>query len=114
MSATSGSSRCSRSPASNHRGSLPSRPRGTARPDGRFLAFAANRGPDADLNGARDELLLLPLSGGPLESVPKPEGPIQALAWVPGGGEVEALAFVGHDHPEDLWGVTDAHLWLAP
>ena len=52
-------------------------------PDGRQIAFAANRGPDADLNGARDELLLLPLAGGPLETVPKPEGPIQALAWAP-------------------------------
>src|SRR5947209_8454917 len=80
-------------------------------PDGRRIAFAANRGPDADLNGARDELLLLSLSGGPLEAVPKPEGPVQALAWAPDGS---ALAFVGHDHPEDVWGVTDAHLWLAP
>jgi dipeptidyl aminopeptidase/acylaminoacyl peptidase len=83
-------------------------------PDGRRIAFAANRGPDADLNGARDELLLLPLEGGPLETVPKPEGPVQALAWVPGTSEAgEALAFVGHDHPEDIWGFTDARLWLA-
>src|SRR5260370_39631134 len=73
-------------------------------PDGRFLAFAANRGPDSDLNGARDELLLLPLSGGPLESVPKPAGPSQALACVPAGSGTEARAFVGPDHPEALWG----------
>jgi dipeptidyl aminopeptidase/acylaminoacyl peptidase len=79
-------------------------------PDGHHIAFAANRGPDSDLNGARDELLLLPLSGGPLETVPKPEGPVQALAWAP---DSSALAFVGHDHPEDVWGVTDARLWLA-
>jgi dipeptidyl aminopeptidase/acylaminoacyl peptidase len=79
-------------------------------PDGRYIAFAANRGPDSDLNGARDELLLLPLAGGPLAQVTKPDGPVFALAWAPGA---DALAFVGHDHPEDVWGVTDAHLWLA-
>ncbi len=80
--------------------------------DNRRIAFAANRGPDADLNGARDDLLLMPLAGGPLVMVPKPAGPVQSLAWLP--GEPEALLFVGHDHPEDVWGVTDAHLWLAP
>jgi dipeptidyl aminopeptidase/acylaminoacyl peptidase len=91
-------------------------------PDGARIAFATNRGPDADLNGARDELLLLSPADGTLETVPKPEGPVMALAWLPTNPQSairnpqsgEALAFVGHDHPEDIWGVTNAHLWLAP
>jgi dipeptidyl aminopeptidase/acylaminoacyl peptidase len=84
-------------------------------PDGRHIAFAANRSPEADLNGARDELLLLSPEDGALQTVPKPEGPVLALAWLPGAGAMaqDALVFVGHDHPEDIWGVTDAHLWLA-
>jgi dipeptidyl aminopeptidase/acylaminoacyl peptidase len=84
-------------------------------PDGLRIAFAANRGPDSDLNGSRDELLLLAPECGELEQVPKPEGPVRSLAWLPAvGGSGEALVFAGHDRPEEIWGVTDTHLWLAP
>jgi dipeptidyl aminopeptidase/acylaminoacyl peptidase len=84
-------------------------------PDSARLAVVRNTAPDPDLMPNATEIFLLPATGlgeGELgEKVAAPLGPKDEIAWSPDGREI---AFLGHDDPEEVWGVKNAHVWVAP
>ena len=88
-------------------------------PDGRLIAFIANRSPEADLTTVR-HLWVVPVDGGEIRRVAGGWGPISDLTWSPDGAR---LAFTGHLHGDagqdrtlpgifvvDLTGGEPAHL----
>lgn len=82
-------------------------------PDGTRLAVVVNTAPDPDLTpGARD-LFIVWASGEDRAAVRLncPSGPKSAPAWSPDGRYV---AYLGHDRPDEIWGVTNVHPWAVP
>lgn len=80
-------------------------------PDGKLVAYASNRYPNEDMNTMRIDLFVKPLSGGREKKIPTPAGPVASPQFSPDG---KNIAYVGHDNPDDEWGVTNAHIWLVP
>ncbi|HEX7078347.1 MAG TPA: S9 family peptidase [Candidatus Eisenbacteria bacterium] len=81
-------------------------------PDGRWLAFAANRQEDEEYSSyAVSDIYVVPVSGGePRNLTPQP-GIASAPSWSPDGTRI---AFLGHDRPDDWWGVPNYHVWVVP
>jgi len=80
-------------------------------PSGRQIAFVSNIQRDPDANALRDDIFVVNLVGGKPRKLSKPSGPVEALSVSPDG---KFLAFIGHDEPEDAWGVTNYHVWKVP
>jgi dipeptidyl aminopeptidase/acylaminoacyl peptidase len=80
-------------------------------PDGKTLAFIANRRDDDDLTGTLDEIWTIPAEGGGIAHVEAPAGPKGALAWSPDG---QWLACVGHTDPDDTWGGRNERVLVIP
>jgi dipeptidyl aminopeptidase/acylaminoacyl peptidase len=80
-------------------------------PDGKWLAFSANRLPDADWHLASSDVWVMPATGGEPRCLTPQPGPAAEPAWSPDGRQI---AFVGHTDDEDWWGVRNYHVWAAP
>ncbi|MDE0298401.1 MAG: S9 family peptidase [Candidatus Poribacteria bacterium] len=76
-------------------------------PDGRTIAFVSNRTEDGDLTPGYQDLWLIPSDGGAARRVTKQSGHMQNPVWSPDGAEI---ACIGHDRPDEIWGVSDPHL----
>ena len=79
-------------------------------PDGRWVAYVSNRAKDPDLDALRDDLFVVPFAGGKERRIPTPPGPIQSPRFSPDG---RLIAYLGHDNPDDEWGVTNVHVWVV-
>ncbi|MBI4364984.1 MAG: S9 family peptidase [Candidatus Latescibacteria bacterium] len=79
-------------------------------PDGKWLAFAANRLPDADYHNTVMDIWLIPAEGGePRNLTPEP-GMAFAPAWSKDGSRI---AYMGNTDEEDAWGVKNFHVWTV-
>lgn len=79
-------------------------------PDGKWVAFTSNRSREQDLDSLRQDLFVIPFTGGKEERVDKPAGPVDAIAFSP---DSKTIAYLGHDNPNDAWGVTNTHIWTV-
>jgi dipeptidyl aminopeptidase/acylaminoacyl peptidase len=80
-------------------------------PDGAWIAYTANRHPEADYHPMLYDLYVVPSEGGDARKLAKPAGPAFAPSWSPDGTRI---AYLGHDDPESGWGVRNIHVWLVP
>jgi dipeptidyl aminopeptidase/acylaminoacyl peptidase len=55
-------------------------------------------------------LFIIPFKGGRERKLPAPQGPKMSPVFSPDG---KSVAYLGHDDPEDAWGVTNYHIWLV-
>jgi dipeptidyl aminopeptidase/acylaminoacyl peptidase len=79
-------------------------------PDGKYVAYTSNRSKNPDLDDLRIDLFVIPITGGRERLIPTPAGPIESPRVSPDG---KTIAYIGHDNPNDAWGVTNAHVWLV-
>ncbi len=79
-------------------------------PDSQRIAFVCNRSENPDLNPNLEDIWLVPADGGELQRVEAPRGPKGGLAFSPDG---ERIAYIGHTKVEDIWGVSNDHLWVV-
>ncbi|MCD6249235.1 MAG: S9 family peptidase [candidate division Zixibacteria bacterium] len=77
-------------------------------PNGQWITFVSNRSKDPDLEGLRDDLFVIPFEGGKERKVSTPAGPIHGPRFSP---DSKTVAYLGHDNPNDAWGVTNVHIW---
>lgn len=77
-------------------------------PDGRSIAYVSCRARRLDLDHGRLDLFVIPFKGGKERKIPTPSGPIYDPTFSPDG---KTIAYLGHDNPEDAWGVTNVHVW---
>ena len=80
----------------------------TVSPDGKWVGFVSNRAKEQDLDSLSYELLVCPFDGGKEKIIPTPAGPVMGPKFSPDG---KTIAYIGHDNPEDAWGVTNMHVW---
>jgi dipeptidyl aminopeptidase/acylaminoacyl peptidase len=81
-------------------------------PDGKRLAFTANREPDEEYSSyVVSDVFVVPAAGGEPRNLTPGPGVAMGLSWSPDG---ETIAFVGHDQPDDWWGVPNYHVWVVP
>ncbi|MEA1981765.1 MAG: S9 family peptidase [candidate division Zixibacteria bacterium] len=76
--------------------------------NGKWIAYASNRSKDPDLNSLSDDLFIIPSNGGKEKKIATPPGPIAIPVFSPDG---KNIAYLGHDNPNDAWGVTNLHVW---
>ena len=79
-------------------------------PNGKWIAFVSNRAKDPDLDVLRNELFVVPFDGGAEKKISTPAGPIYAPVFSP---DSKKIAYLGHDNPDDAWGVTNTHVWTV-
>jgi len=81
-------------------------------PDGKWLAFTANRAEDEEYSSysVSDVFVVSAAGGEPRNLTPGP-GMAVAPSWSPDGS---TIAFVGHDVPDDWWGIPNYHVWTVP
>lgn len=79
-------------------------------PDGNRIAFCSNRRPDADRNAGYVDLWTIAPEGGLPARLERPYGPCAAPRWSPDG---RRIAWLGHAHPDESWGVRNTHVWAA-
>ncbi|MGQ9736492.1 MAG: prolyl oligopeptidase family serine peptidase [Armatimonadota bacterium] len=79
-------------------------------PDGQYIAFVCNRSENPDLNPNLEDIWLIPAEGGEIQRVQTPKGPKSGIAFSPDGTRI---AYIGHTKVEDIWGITNDHLWVA-
>ena len=77
-------------------------------PDGRWIAYAANPEPDADLTNVTDIWIVPAEGGGPPRRLTRGIGPAGQPAWSPDGARI---AYVGHDNA--CRQATNSQLWLV-
>ena len=75
------------------------------------VAYISNVHPYAEEEYLRDDIFIISAKGGKPRKLNKPAGEVQAMSVSPDG---KTIAFVGHDNPDDAWGVTPVHLWKIP
>ena len=81
-------------------------------PDGKWLAFAANRDPDCEYNYfVISDIWLMPAEGGEPRNVTPQPGVAVCPSWSPDGTKI---AFLGHQKENDWWGWWNAHVWVVP
>jgi dipeptidyl aminopeptidase/acylaminoacyl peptidase len=83
-------------------------------PNSTQIAVVRNTADDPDLLPNATEIFVFPATGGDDTTgtrVSAPLGPKDDLAWSPDG---LYIAYRGHDRYEEVWGVTNQHIWIAP
>jgi len=80
-------------------------------PGSNKIAFISNIQRDPDRDSLKDDIFVVPAAGGKPQKISKPDGPADLLSVSPDG---KYIAFVGHDEPDDAWGVANYHVWKAP
>ncbi|MCP4705645.1 MAG: S9 family peptidase, partial [candidate division Zixibacteria bacterium] len=79
-------------------------------PNGKSIVFISNRKVNSDLDYLYDDLFIIPINGSKIKKIKTPPGPIASPTFSPDG---KKIAYVGHDNPNDCWGVTNWHLWTV-
>jgi len=79
-------------------------------PDGKLITYVSNRRPNEDLDSENLDLFIIPFKGGKEKKIPTPAGPAFEPKFSPNG---KLITFLGHDNPDDAWGVTNTHIWLV-
>ncbi|MBN1212964.1 MAG: S9 family peptidase [candidate division Zixibacteria bacterium] len=79
-------------------------------PDGKWIVYISNRRPNEDLESKNLDLFVIPFRGGRERKIPTPAGPVFDPKFSPDG---KLIAYLGHDNPNDAWGVTNFHIWLV-
>ncbi|MEE8577788.1 MAG: S9 family peptidase [candidate division Zixibacteria bacterium] len=77
-------------------------------PDGKSIAYFSNRSKNQDMDFLRLDLFVTSIDGGKERKLPTPAGPCMVPRFSPDG---KTIAYLGHDNPEDEWGVTNWHIW---
>ncbi len=80
-------------------------------PDGKSIAYVANVQKDPDRFPDLQDIFIMPANGGKARLIPTPKGPLGFLRFSPDG---KTIAYIGHDNPNDSWGVTNLHVWKVP
>ena len=100
-------------------------------PDGKWIVFVSNRSKDPDRLSGRYDLWIIPVEGGargteetdptrhdlPSNDIAKlirvetATGPNECPSWSPDGTR---LAYMAHEQPLDLWGITNYEVWVTP
>ncbi len=79
-------------------------------PDGKSVVYVTNRQKDPDLDYLYSDLYVQSINGSKERRIPVPNGPKASPKYSPNG---KFIAFIGHDNPEDAWGITNEHVWLV-
>ena len=79
-------------------------------PDGKSIVFISNRSINPDVNELLYDLFIIPVRGGRQKKIPTPPGPVFVPSFSPDG---KKIAYIGHDNPDDPWGVTNWHVWVV-
>ncbi len=80
-------------------------------PDNRRIAFISNTQRDSDRDSMMDDVFVISANGCKPRRLNTPTGPVAALSVSP---DSKFIAFVGHDEPDDAWGVANYHIWKVP
>jgi len=78
-------------------------------PDGDTIAFTSNRSDEPDLVDGKDDLFVMPASGGDMVQLETPEGPKYMLSFSPDG---RYLAYIGVEGRGLWW--RNFSLWVLP
>ncbi|MGD2201275.1 MAG: S9 family peptidase [Candidatus Bathyarchaeota archaeon] len=77
-------------------------------PNGKKIAYTANKEENADTSRVRD-IFLISVKGGEPEKLTEGAHVVTDLSWSP---DSRRIAFIGHDRPEDL--AVNQDLWVMP
>jgi dipeptidyl aminopeptidase/acylaminoacyl peptidase len=81
-------------------------------PDSKWLAFTANREKDEEYSSYTvSDLFVVSAAGGEPRNLTPGPGMAVSPSWSPDGA---TIAFVGHDQPDDWWGIPNYHVWTVP
>ncbi|MGB5107553.1 MAG: S9 family peptidase [Candidatus Zixiibacteriota bacterium] len=83
----------------------------TFSPDGRTIAYITNVQRNPDLDADLIDVFIMSANGGKPRMVDTPKGPKAGVRFSPDG---KWIAYLGHDNPNDSWGVTNYHVWKVP
>jgi dipeptidyl aminopeptidase/acylaminoacyl peptidase len=78
-------------------------------PDGKKILFVTNRTENPDLNSFHSDLFTVSIDGGEACKLDTPAGPLFSPIISNDGRKI---VYLGHDRPDDAWGVTNTHLWM--
>lgn len=79
-------------------------------PDGKTVVYVTNRQSDPDVDYLYVDLFVQPITGGKERRLNIPYGPKASPKYSPNG---KYIAYIGHDDPEDPWGIKNEHVWLV-
>ncbi|MFM7322279.1 MAG: prolyl oligopeptidase family serine peptidase, partial [Armatimonadota bacterium] len=79
-------------------------------PDGAFLLHAIPAAEDPDRRGSDMQWRLVNVASGAARVVPAPPGPKESPVFAPDGA---TFAWMGHDDPDETWGVRNVHPWTT-
>jgi dipeptidyl aminopeptidase/acylaminoacyl peptidase len=79
-------------------------------PDGKWIAYISNRVKDPDRNDLWVDLFVIPFGGGKERKLATPDGPVYSPRFSP---DSKKIAYMGHNNPNDAWGVTCTRIWTV-
>ena len=79
-------------------------------PNGKLIAFVSNRSQNPDKDWYKIDLFTIPIDGGKMTKLKTPVGPKETPVFSP---DSKKIAYIGHDNPDDAWGVTNLHIWTV-
>ncbi|MCK4856776.1 MAG: S9 family peptidase [candidate division Zixibacteria bacterium] len=80
-------------------------------PNGRQIVYITNIRKQPDIDVGLTDIFVMPTGGGKSRKIATPDGPAYLPQFSPDGN---SIAYLGHDNPNDPWGVTNFHIWKVP